>query len=98
MTYDNKNIQIVELEKVKKKLKRLPRYVVKKLLQWAKDVEEFGLSEVKKAPGYHDEPLKGRRKGEFSIRLSKSYRAIYTVSKNLSIKVIIVNEVNKHDY
>ncbi len=48
----------------------------------------IGLSEVRKVPGYHDEPLKGQRKGQRSIRLSRSYRAIYVIEeeKNMSTK------------
>jgi proteic killer suppression protein len=47
------------------------------VLGWVNDVESAGLSEVRKVLGYHDEPLKGNRVGQRSIRLSKSYRAIY---------------------
>ncbi len=50
-----------------------------------------------KIKGYHDEPLKGKRKGQRSIRLSKSYRAIYTIKKN-EIEFVSIEEVNKHDY
>ena len=35
-----------------------------------------GLEEVRKVPGYHDEPLKGDQAGERSIRLSRSYRCL----------------------
>jgi hypothetical protein len=34
---------------------------------WVDDVEERGLEEVRKIPGWHDEPLKGERKGQRSI-------------------------------
>lgn len=46
-----------------------------KLLGWVDDVEERGLEEVRKVPSWHDEPFKGERKGQRSIRLSHSYRA-----------------------
>jgi len=42
---------------------------------WVAAVELDGVEEVRKAPGYHDEPLKGSRAGQRSIRLSRSYRA-----------------------
>ncbi len=45
------------------------------------DVGHRGLSEVRKIPGYHDEPLKGKRKGQRSIRLNIAYRAIYAINK-----------------
>lgn len=88
----------VELQKVQKALKKLPHFVVVKLMAWARDVEEFGLPEVRKVPGYHDEPLKGNRQGQRSIRLSKAYRAIYTMAKDGTIEIAIVEEVHKHDY
>lgn len=88
----------VELEKIKKILRKLPKHIVVKLLAWAKDVEKYGLAEVKKVPGYHDEPLKGKRDGQRSIRLSKGYRAIYTISKNGVINLVTIEEVNKHEY
>ena len=63
----------------KKELNKIPEYIELKFYSWVKDVEEFGLSEVRKVPGLHDEELKGKRKrkNQRSIRLSKSYRAIY---------------------
>ncbi|WP_347357728.1 hypothetical protein [Bdellovibrio sp.] len=88
----------VLFDKVFKQLRKLPGHVVDKLMAWAMSVEMKGLLEVRKIPGYHDEPLKGRRQGERSIRLSKAYRAIYTEENNGTVKLIIVEEVHKHDY
>lgn len=48
-------------------------------------------------PGYHDEPLKGRRAGQRSIRLSRAYRAIYEIRVD-DVTFVSVEEVNKHDY
>lgn len=56
-----------------------------------------GTREARKIKGYHDEPLKGGRKGQRSIRLNKAYRAIY-VEKNGEIDFIEIQEVNKHEY
>lgn len=88
----------VVFDKVFKQLRKLPSHVVDKLMAWAMSVEMKGLLEVRKIPGYHDEPLKGKRQGERSIRLSKAYRAIYTEEDNGTVKLIIVEEVHKHDY
>ena len=49
-------------------------------------------------PGYHDEPLRGDREGQRSIRLSRGYRAIYTVDDGGVPEVVTVEEVSKHDY
>lgn len=81
----------------KKDVERVPSYVVLKLQAWIEDVTHKGLRETSKIPGYHDEPLRGNRKGQRSIRLTKHYRAIYIIC-NDEIEFIEVIEVNKHDY
>lgn len=88
----------VIFDRVEKQLGKLPFYIVDKLIGWARTVEMHGLNEVRKIPGYHDEPLTGKRRGQRSIRLSKAYRAIYTVEKSEVIIFIILEEVNKHEY
>ena len=90
----------VRLEKVRKQLKRLPESVRNRLLVWVKSVESIGVRATRRlrSRGLHDEPLKGKRIGQRSIRLSKSWRAIYREEKEGIIHIIIVLEVNKHDY
>lgn len=88
----------VELsDKAKKQLKKLPKHIVFKFYAWAEFLSEVGLLEVRKSKGFHDEPLKGDRKGQRSIRLNKSYRAIY-IEINGSIELIEVLEVSNHEY
>ena len=82
----------------KKQLKRIPAYIAVKLQLWIDAVETQGLEEVRKIPGYHDEPLFGRRKGQRSIRLSLSYRAIYVIKQDGSLEFVSIEEVNKHEY
>lgn len=81
---------------IDKDLKKLQPHLIEKLKMWAKTVNNHGIEEARKCKGYHDEPLKGDRKGQRSIRLSKSYRAIYIEDKK-TIKITVI-EVNKHDY
>jgi proteic killer suppression protein len=88
----------VQFEKIERQLKKFPIYIVRKLQMWAEQVEMLGLSEVKKIPGYHDEPLMGKRKGQRSIRLSIGYRAYYKINKKHQLTMIDVIEVNKHEY
>lgn len=90
--------KVVLTKHVKKDLVKVPLHIVTKLQAWIDDVENVGLSEVRKIPGYHDEPLKGNRVGQRSIRLSKSYRAIYAIDQEGLIELIKVLEVNKHEY
>jgi proteic killer suppression protein len=52
---------------------------------------------MRKRPGFHDEPLKGKRQGQRSIRLNKAYRAIYEVDPQEPHFIEVV-EVNKHEY
>lgn len=91
-------INTVELSSlVKKQLKKLPIYIVVSFQNWIEDVETRGLEEVRKIPGYHDEPLKGELKGFRSIRLSRGYRAYYQISGG-SVKFVNVERIDKHEY
>lgn len=80
-----------------KDLRTLPSYIVDKLETWIDAVEGDSLEEVRKISGYHDEPLKGDRKGQRSIRLSKSYRAIYVIVKD-KVEFVRIEEISKHEY
>jgi proteic killer suppression protein len=84
-------------KKVRKQLEKLPNYLVDKLESWIQAVELEGLEEVRKIPGYHDEPLLGKRKDERSIRLNRAYRAIYKSTLGFHNRVEI-REVSKHGY
>jgi len=71
---------------------------VDKLLAWVLWIEREGIEEVRKIPGFHDEPLKGKRRGRRSIRLSRAYRAIYRVAESGGLEIVLVEEVTKHGY
>jgi len=81
-----------------KDLKKVPLFIAVKLQAWIDAIGHLGLSEVRKIPGYHDEPLKADRKGQRSIRLNIAYRAIYSINKLGNIDFVEVQEVNKHAY
>lgn len=83
---------------VEKELAKLPLQIRKKLYGWAQSVEEKGLQHVRTIKGYHDEPLQGKRFGQRSIRLNRAYRAIYIEKIDKSISIILIIEVNKHEY
>lgn len=85
-------------DKVDKQLSRCPDHIQRKFRAWALAVEEDGLYAVRKLPGFHDEPLKGTRRGQRSIRLNRAYRAIYAERKDGEIELVDVIEVNKHEY
>lgn len=88
----------VELsDQAKEQLISMPLHIAFKLQSWITGVQTHGLREMKKVLGY-DEPLKGNRKGQRSIRLNKAYRAFYIINKNGIAEFIEVIEVNKHEY
>lgn len=78
-------------------LPKLPKHVLVKLHLWTTLVGEHGLEEVRKIPGYHDEPLSGARAGQRSIRLNKSFRAFYRIV-NGEAELVEVFDVNNHEY
>jgi proteic killer suppression protein len=88
---------VILTARVKKDLRKVPSRIQDKMELWIRLVESTGLEEVRKIPGFHDEPLKGQRKGERSIRLSKAYRANYVIVKG-RVECAEVQEVNRHEY
>jgi proteic killer suppression protein len=81
-----------------KQLRQTPIYIKEKLYKWVAQVKLLGLCEVRKIKSYHDEPLRGNRLGQRSIRLNKAYRAIYVIQEDKTIKFAAIREANKHDY
>ncbi len=81
-----------------KQLKKLPDYILAAFYTWVKTVELDGIRRTRILPGYHDEPLRGDRKGQRSVRLSKSYRVIYEETDSGNIILIGILEINKHEY
>lgn len=79
-----------------KQLEKVPDFIRKKVIFWIFLLESKGLTEVMKSPGFHDEPLKGLRRGQRSVRMNRSYRLIYRVIEDrIHIELL---EVNKHEY
>ena len=83
---------------VGKQLGKIPEFIARKFRIWVALVEESGIREVRKHKGFHDEPLKGQRQGQRSIRLNRAYRAIYVERDSGELELIEVLEVNKHEY
>jgi proteic killer suppression protein len=92
-------INVVRLSSTaQKQIRRIPQHIVDKLLAWILLIETKGIHDVRKIPGYHDEPLQGLRQGQRSIRLSRSYRAIYTQLETNEVWCVQVEEIHKHAY
>lgn len=94
----DKKCQVWITKFAEKQLKKLPKNIVAAYFSWVKTVEIDGLRKTRALPGYHDEPLKGDRKGQRSVRLNKAYRVIYEETESGNIILIGVQEVNKHEY
>jgi toxin HigB-1 len=93
------DIRVVQFsKKALKSLKKIPKHIVWKLQAWIDEVINTGLNEVRKISGYHDEPLKGDRAGQRSIRLNRVYRAIYVIEASNCISFVEILEVTKHEY
>jgi hypothetical protein len=75
-------------EQTLKKLKKIPIHAVIKLNAWIDAVINYGLSETNKISGYYSEPLQGNRIGQYAVKLNKTYKAIYIIEKNKSIRFI----------
>jgi proteic killer suppression protein len=67
-------------------------------MAWIESVEEDGLEMTRRVPGFHDEPLKGKRRGQRSIRLSRQWRAIYGINADDMAEFVSIEEVTPHDY
>jgi proteic killer suppression protein len=81
-----------------KQLARIPGHIVKKFALWVDLVSVEGLAAARAIPGYRDHVLKGEWKGYRAIRLSAAYRAIYQERHAGTVRLVHVEEVNKHDY
>ena len=88
--------KVIATKKFEKDLKKMPDFIQKKVIFWVFLVESQGIAETAKSKGYHDEPLKGSRKGQRSVRMNKAYRLIYRVLRG-QVEIELL-EVNKHEY
>ena len=91
------NYSVLVEKAAQKGIKKAPRNVQNKFAIWVNLVESQGLTEVRRIPGFHDEPLVGKRKGQRSIRLNRAWRAIYRESPGI-LTLVLVEEVSKHEY
>lgn len=81
----------------RKRLEKAPKQVQVKFFTWVEMVNTKGLEATRLIKAFHDEPLKGQRQGQRSIRLNRQWRAIYRLAKNGSVQIQVL-EVTPHDY
>jgi proteic killer suppression protein len=86
---------VVESASARKEIRKCPQPIQRKYEEWKAQVVAAGPAALR-APGWHDEPLKGRLAGLRSSRLSLHYRLIYRIAEaQISVAVIAVTP---HDY
>lgn len=85
--------------RAEKQIGKAPVHVADKLYDLGWVGQLLGLGEVrKKWPGFHDEPLHGKRRGQRSIRLTRSWRAVYVITSDGKIQFVSIEEVMNHEY
>lgn len=98
-TNELKHFYVIPLDEIKGKLP-FQREVIKQykkkvqLLIAADSIDELGYFK-----SLNFKKLKGKRKNEYSIRLNKQYRLIFTIDskKNeIVFDVLIIDEISKH--
>lgn len=87
---------IQEHRGIPKIIRRLPGRIVEEYDVWKDLVHRHGPEIFRQFPGYHDEKLKGDRAGQRSSRLSRQYRVIYAVDRD--IVTVYVLEITPHAY
>ena len=90
-------VHIFVTKTFEKQVKRLPSHIRNAVVVWMDVVKSQGLLAARRVRGYNDELLKGKRKGQRSIRLNRSYRLIYEENDG-ELTIITVLEVHKHEY
>lgn len=88
--------KIHEHREISKTIGRLPPWIVKEYEVWKDLIHRHGPEILRQYPGYHDEKLKGVRKGQRSSRLSRQYRVIYVADRD--VVTVYVFEITPHKY
>ncbi len=88
--------RIREHREIERTCRRLPKAVVKKYELWKDIVYRHGPDKLREFPGFHDEKLKGKRRGQRSSRLSIQHRVNYEVERE--IVTVYVIEITPHSY
>ena len=91
-------VKVIASKNFKKQLKSLPSHIKEAVSVWITSLKEYGMRETREIRGYRDKPLRGKRKGQRSVRLNRAYRIIYEEGSNKEITIVIILEVHKHEY
>ena len=88
--------QILEHRNVLRRVRKMPKQVLKRYEKWKDIVAISGPSGLKQIKGFNDEPLKGKWNGYRSSRLNIQYRIIYKIDgEQLFVQAV---KIAAHDY
>lgn len=76
---------------------KIPKEVLKNFEKWKAGIKQQGLLEIRKIPGYHDEPYE-KFPGSRSIRLKDGWRVFYKIENQDGKEIINVFKISLHDY
>ena len=88
--------EIYEHRRMSRTLSKLPQEVLKRYEKWKDIVRISGPQGLRAIKGFHDEALKGERRGQRSSRLGQQYRVIYEISAKEVL--VYVLDLTAHDY
>ena len=88
--------EIYEKKTLIKRVRKIPKDVLKHYEIWKRIVELEGPEGLKRIKGFHDEVLKGDWRGYRSSRLTRQWRVIYGMEKK-AFEVYII-DINPHSY
>jgi len=90
------------LEKIyqNKHTKKKPEYNEEVIIQFKKKVQILKMiestQELKKFKGLRFKPLKGEKKGLFSIRVNQAYRLEFKIINEQTIEIILIEDLTNH--
>lgn len=93
-----KPYKVYATKKAIRDLKRAPLQIKERFQVWVDAVETVGMNQLRRRAGLHDEPLRGNRAGQRSVRLNRQWRIIYCENEQNDLVVVRVEEVTPHAY
>ena len=83
-----------------KETRKKPLYNEEVIIQFKKKVQILqyveSTQELKKHKGLRFEPLKGNKKGLYSIRINRSYRLEFRIINEQTIEIILIEDLTNH--
>jgi len=88
--------QIFEHRNLQRRIRRIPKTVLKRYEKWKDIVEISGPTGLRQIRGFNDEGLRGDWRGHRSSRLSDQFRVIYKIERKKLFVMVV--ELTAHDY